>query len=102
MQWDVSRASRLGASLALAGFLAGCAGSPLDSFGLSSEREQPQQQAAAGDVIGNGPVKVALILPISSANGQAAAQSLRNAAQLAVEDFSGGAGATSNIHHREG
>ncbi|MCU0818600.1 MAG: penicillin-binding protein activator [Beijerinckiaceae bacterium] len=97
MQWDLSRASRLGASLALAGFLAGCAGSPLDSFGLSSEREQPQQQAAAGDVIGNGPVKVALILPISSANGQAAAQSLRNAAQLAVEDFSGGAGATSNI-----
>ncbi len=42
-------------------------------------------------------MKVALILPISTQNGQAAAQSLRNAAQLAVEDFSGGNAATSNI-----
>jgi ABC-type branched-subunit amino acid transport system substrate-binding protein len=97
MQWDLSRAGRLGASLILAGFLAGCAGSPLDSLGLSSDNDQVQPQNSAGDVIGNGSVKVALILPISSQNGQAAAQSLRNAAELAVEDFSGGNAASSNI-----
>ncbi|MCA3660608.1 MAG: ABC transporter substrate-binding protein, partial [Methylobacterium sp.] len=97
MQWDLSRAGRLGASLILAGFLAGCAGSPLDSLGLSSDNDQVQPQNSAGDVIGNGSVKVALILPISSQNGQAAAQSLRNAAELAVEDFSGGNAAASNI-----
>ncbi len=97
MQWGLSRAGRLGASLAFAGFLAGCAGSGLDAFGLSDTTPQPPQQNTAGDVIGNGPVKVALILPMSSANGQAAAQSLRNAAQLAVEDFSGGNAASSNI-----
>ncbi len=41
MRWDLSRASRFGASLLVAGFLAACAGSPLDSLGLSSEKEQP-------------------------------------------------------------
>ncbi|MCA3603665.1 MAG: penicillin-binding protein activator [Methylobacterium sp.] len=97
MRWDLSRAGRLGAGLILAGLLAACAGSPLDSLGLSSDNEPVQPQNAAGDVIGNGSVKVALILPISSQNGQAAAQSLRNAAELAVEDFSGGNAASSNI-----
>ncbi|MCA3595973.1 MAG: penicillin-binding protein activator, partial [Methylobacterium sp.] len=95
MRWDLSRAGRLGAGLILAGLLAACAGSPLDSLGLSSDNEPVQPQNAAGDVIGNGSVKVALILPISSQNGQAAAQSLRNAAELAVEDFSGGNAASS-------
>ncbi|PPD16268.1 MAG: ethanolamine utilization protein EutM [Methylobacterium sp.] len=97
MQWHLSRSGRFGLGLILAAVLAGCAGSTLDSLGLSNETEQPPPQTEQADVIGNGSVKVALILPMSSANGQAAAQSLRNAAQLAVEDFSGGNAASSNI-----
>jgi ABC-type branched-subunit amino acid transport system substrate-binding protein len=40
--------------------------------------------------IGNGPVKVALLLPLSgSAQGSAVAQSMRNAADLAISEFQG-------------
>lgn len=68
--------------------LAGCAGSGLESLGVP---ESAQGTApAGGDTIGAGPVKVALILPLSAQNGQPAAQSLRNAAELAMLDFSGG------------
>jgi len=46
--------------------------------------------AGGGAVLGNGPVKVALLLPLSAAGpGSAAAQSLRNAAELALSDFQG-------------
>jgi ABC-type branched-subunit amino acid transport system substrate-binding protein len=97
MRLNLPLAGRLGFSLALVAFLAACAGSPLDSLGLSSEKEQTPPPVSTSDVIGNGTVKVALILPMSAANGQVAAQSLRNAAELAVEDFSGGNAASSNI-----
>ncbi|MXQ11523.1 penicillin-binding protein activator [Microvirga makkahensis] len=58
----------------------------------------PVQDYAAGGphspvrdtVIGSGPVKVALILPLSgSSQGAAVAQSMRNAAELAVGEFPG-------------
>lgn len=79
------------------GFLAGCAGSTLDTFGLTSTPEPAAPPAQAGDVIGTGAVKIALILPLSAPNGQAAALSLRNAAELAMQDFSGGNAASQNI-----
>lgn len=81
----VSRRSLLVATAA--GALApACAG--LD--GMISPGQDQQSPQPGGDVIGNGPVKIALILPLSSPNGQAPAQSLRNAAQLAASDFGGG------------
>lgn len=77
--------------------LAGCAGSTLETFGLTSTPEPAAPAAQAGDVIGTGTVKIALILPLSAPNGQAAALSLRNAAELAIQDFSGGNTASQNI-----
>jgi len=51
----------------------------------------PPRPAAApvgGTTIGNGPVKVALILPLSApGQGTLVAQSMRNAADLALSDF---------------
>ncbi|MCA0400015.1 MAG: penicillin-binding protein activator [Proteobacteria bacterium] len=75
------------AAAAISALVAGCAG--LDGI-VTPKNEGNPGQPQSGDVIGNGQVKVALILPLSSANGQVPAQSLRNAAQLAVQDFSGG------------
>ena len=48
----------------------------------------PGSAAAGGDRIGSGPVKVALILPLTGANGQPSlvGQSLRNAADLAYAE----------------
>ncbi len=69
--------------LGMPALLAACAG--LD--GLVQPGSEKEPPAAAGDVIGAGAVKIALILPLSSGNGQAAAQGLRNAAALAMNDF---------------
>lgn len=88
---------RLTTGLTLAALLTACAGTGLDSLGISDPEPAAPAAVAGGDVIGNGAVKVALLLPLSSANGQAAAQSLRNAAELAVQDFAGGQGAVQPI-----
>lgn len=94
----LAKAGRFAMFGAIAGLLAGCAGSTLDNLGLTSTQEQtPPPQAQAGDVIGAGTVKIALLLPLSAPNGQVAAQSLRNAAELAIQDFSGGNAASQNI-----
>lgn len=67
--------------------VAGCAGSP---FGGSSpfggdQPAGPQQQPSA---LGTGQVKVGLLLPLSaSGNAGVAAQSMRNAAELALAEF---------------
>lgn len=85
---EISRRAMLLGTISAPLALSACAG--LDGVLPSSSTEpapQPNQQNAVGDVIGNGPVKVALILPLSSANGQAAATSLRNAAAMAMNDF---------------
>jgi branched-chain amino acid transport system substrate-binding protein len=74
------------ASIGISALAAGCAGSGLD--GLITPSEQPKTDDA--NVIGNGAVKVGLLLPLSAASGQAAATSLRNAAALAISDFGGG------------
>ncbi len=52
---------------------------------------QPLPGSAAGNTIGSGATKVALILPLTSANGQPSqvGQSLRNAADLAFAESGG-------------
>lgn len=70
------------------GFLAGCAGTGLDFIG--SPDAPPASSPITGDTIGSGAIKVALILPLTSEAGRLPAESLRNAAELAMLDFSGG------------
>lgn len=82
------RASALGALLASAGFLAGC-GSTIPGLGSAEPLPPPVQQSQApvsGDVLGTGPTRVAIILPLTQ-GGQPSAvgTSLRNAAALAME-----------------
>ena len=47
--------------------------------------------AANGEIIGSGPVRVAMLLPLSATgSGGRIGIELRNAAQLAIEDFGAG------------
>lgn len=63
-------------------------------FGPSIRADEPlnapaplQSSALAGGAIGSGPVKVALILPLTQGSGQSAVgQSMRNAAELALSE----------------
>jgi branched-chain amino acid transport system substrate-binding protein len=65
--------------------LAACAGSMSNDF-LTSQPAAPGQQAA--NQIGEGQVKVGLILPLSAAgNAGVTAQSMRSAAELALAEF---------------
>ena len=67
------------AALALA--FAGCS-----SFNILGDRGL--DGAVSGELIGDGGVRVALLLPRSaSGNGRATAEAFRNAAQLAIQDF---------------
>lgn len=64
--------------------LAACGGN-LTLPGMQSQATAPQEPAA---VAGAGQVKVGLILPLSaSGNAAAAAQSMRNAGELALQEF---------------
>jgi hypothetical protein len=81
-----SRRALLG-TIGIAALAAGCAGGGLDGI-ISSEPEAPKSDSS--NVLGGGTVKIGLILPLSSANGQAAAVSLKNAAAMAIGDFGGG------------
>lgn len=64
--------------------LAGCGGiAGLDTFSGS----QASVPAGGGAVIGTGPIKVGLILPLSSGAGAAPALAIRNAAELAIAEF---------------
>jgi len=68
--------------------VAGCAGSPFGGstpFGGGDQPAGPQQQPSA---LGSGQVKVGLLLPLSaSGNAGVAAQSVRNASELALAEF---------------
>ncbi|HEX2216670.1 MAG TPA: penicillin-binding protein activator [Xanthobacteraceae bacterium] len=81
----VIRRRRFGAGLAaaaLAGALAACTGTPLP-FGQS-----PTTARQPSTAIGTGNVRAGLILPLSGAgNAGPVAQSMRNAAELALSDF---------------
>jgi branched-chain amino acid transport system substrate-binding protein len=82
-----SRATRralLGVAAGLAALAAGCSGFPGSSF-WSGAPPPPTQSATA---LGSGQVKVALILPLSaSGNAGVAAQSMKNAAEMALAEF---------------
>ena len=89
---SASRRATIFAALTLStALLAGCSSSSLGSFTDSTSAPPPPAPAetpvGGGDTFGAGPVKVAAILPLTL-NGQPSAvgQSLRNAAQLAVEE----------------
>ena len=73
--------------LATAGtLLAGCSG---NSQYLSTTPGPQSSQVPPGATIGNGQVKVGLILPLSApGNAGLAGQSMRNAAEMAVAEFS--------------
>jgi len=75
--------------------LAGCMGSgslvppgSVSSFASGGGGDMPERGAAAGETLGRGSVRVALLLPLSGpGQSAAAAQSLRNAADLALSEF---------------
>ena len=70
-----------GLSVALAAVLSACAGNP--EIGSPLPAQQP------GAPVGTGQVKVALLLPLSaSGNAGLAAQSMKNAAEMALAEFS--------------
>ena len=71
---------------AVAAVLAGCTGVSSDMF--STAPAQPSGPAQPSSAIGTGQVKVGLVLPLSATgNAGLAAQSLKNAAELAVAEF---------------
>ena len=77
------------ALIASLGFgLAGCAVvSGLDTFSSSPAQNSSASAAISGSTIGSGPIRVGLILPLSSQNGGSAALAIRNAAELALTEF---------------
>jgi ABC-type branched-subunit amino acid transport system substrate-binding protein len=78
------RGTLMGLAGAAALALAACGGN-LTLPGVQSQSTAPQEPAA---VAGAGQVKVGLILPLSaSGNAAAAAQSMRNAGELALQEF---------------
>ena len=86
LQARLSRPARMSfawlAALAAIGLLAGCSGNLPD---LASSPGAPQQPTTN---IGEGKVKAGLILPLSaSGNATVAAQSMRNAAEMALAEF---------------
>lgn len=82
------------AALATAFLMTSCSGSGGfwglgGGSGSNTEPAAPQAQAIPDSVIGKGSIKVALILPLSAQGGAGTtAQSLHNAAKLAVSEFS--------------
>ena len=84
------RAKGLAAAAAIGLSLSGCAelSSSLSPKGSDSAAPaQASQTPASGDTIGTGPTRIALILPLSSANGAAPARAMRNAAEMALAEF---------------
>jgi branched-chain amino acid transport system substrate-binding protein len=82
-----ARGARLAAVAALSLLAAACSGIPgADYFGFNSQPPPPPAQPSQ---VGAGQVKVALILPLSATgNGGAVAASMRNAAEMALAEFS--------------
>ena len=82
-----ARSARIAVVAALSLLVAACTGIPGgDYFGFNSQPPPPPAQPSQ---VGAGQVKVALILPLSaSGNGAAVAASMRNAAEMALAEFS--------------
>lgn len=87
------RAARHGLLAAMLG-LAGCQSVDLGLPGSSTPAVDPIPAilpAAKGEVIGSGPVRVAMLLPgTAPGNGAKIATDFRNAAAMAMEDFGAG------------
>ncbi len=85
--------TRRGLLLGAAGLaLSGCMGMNMPGMSppVAAVPSAPAPVAASGPTIGTGSVKVALILPLTGAGGgSVAAASMRNAAELALEEFQG-------------
>ena len=79
--------NRICASLSLAAIatvLAACS----TQLGGGTPTSQPAEVAAASAAVGDGQVRVALVLPISApGNAAVAAQSMKNAAEMALAEF---------------
>ena len=75
----------------LAAALSACAGNTLDQFSTPIASEPPPGTPGApppGTPIGTGNVRVALLLPLSGqGNAGLAAQSMKNAAEMAIAEF---------------
>jgi branched-chain amino acid transport system substrate-binding protein len=82
-----TRNARVAIVAALGLLVAACSGMPgADYFSFGAPPPPPPAQSTA---VGAGQVKVALILPLSAqGNGAAVAQSMRNAAEMALAEFS--------------
>jgi branched-chain amino acid transport system substrate-binding protein len=90
----LSRAHLSGRSLlalAAAGLLSACTGAGGPNGGNQMGGGPPPEAAppaSSGNVLGTGPVKAALVLPLTaSGNAGAVGQSMRNAAELAMGQF---------------
>ncbi len=88
---SLTRRALLGGGAALT--LAGCNSSGLD-FGAGAPAASPPPPPAGGplvgETLGSGPVRVGMILPLTQNGGPSPiGVSMRNAAQLAVDDFGG-------------
>jgi hypothetical protein len=89
-----ARQARRAVAAGFALALAGCNSSELGPSGPNvgaaptpQVQAQPLAAAAVGDVLGTGPVRVGLILPLTQNGGPSVVgASLRNAAQLALEE----------------
>lgn len=77
--------------IAAANWLVGCAGDRIGLGGLFGDQPSAEQPASPPSAeIGSGAIKVGLLLPLSaSGNAGVAAQSLRNAAEMAVAERDG-------------
>ena len=86
------RVLRIAGVAASAILLAACSGFPggdLFKFGGGNPQQPPPGPPQAATTVGVGGTKVALILPLSAAgNAGAAAQSMKNAAEMALAEFS--------------
>jgi Periplasmic binding protein len=82
-----ARVTRRATAASLLLLLSACSGIPgADYFGLGSQPPPPPSAQPAQ--VGAGQVKVALILPLSApGNAGATAQSMRNAAEMALAEF---------------
>jgi branched-chain amino acid transport system substrate-binding protein len=68
--------------------LAACSSTNLDQFSTNEPPAQPAEPPPQGATIGAGQIRVGLILPLSAqGNAGVAAQSMKNAAELALAEF---------------
>jgi branched-chain amino acid transport system substrate-binding protein len=82
----VTRRALLGGGLALT--LAGCNSSGVDFGAPAVSAPPPAGAPLVGETLGSGPVRVGMIVPLTQNGGPGpVGVSMRNAAQLAVDDF---------------